>query len=176
MGLLNQLWDDTVGGQQPDQGLGRLRKLDIPPSPRFLHRSESAMDSPRSEVSESSPNPYFSSSLLDRRRSSDFHNREEEAKRVTQSIAITKPHLLQRSVSESYANSSSPSSPSPYPMSPSVRQEENIWRSVFHPGGYRSVVPGSSKYDKVEANSHSPSIHDWINTSRNHPNSKPPFR
>lgn len=154
---MNQLWDDTVGGQQPDQGLGRLRKLDIPHSPRVLQRSESVADSPRSESFSESPSEFLSSSFLERRRSSDFHMREEDAKRVTQSIAIAKPRLLERSVSDNSASSGSPGSP--FPMSPSVRRDDNIWRTMFHPGGHRSVVPGSSKFDKVDP--HSPSIHDW---------------
>ncbi|CAN6581903.1 unnamed protein product [Malus baccata var. baccata] len=39
MGLLDQLWDDTLAGPQPDSGLGKLRKHKT-----FSFRSSSATD------------------------------------------------------------------------------------------------------------------------------------
>uniref|UniRef100_A0A0E0LVI3 Uncharacterized protein n=1 Tax=Oryza punctata TaxID=4537 RepID=A0A0E0LVI3_ORYPU len=40
MGLLDQLWDETVAGPRPDSGLGKLRNSSVPSSPA------SAPDSP----------------------------------------------------------------------------------------------------------------------------------
>ncbi|RCU01271.1 hypothetical protein DVA78_19910, partial [Acinetobacter baumannii] len=40
MGLLDQLWDDTLAGPQPDSGLGKLRKHKT-----FSFRSSSATGS-----------------------------------------------------------------------------------------------------------------------------------
>ncbi|PPS03357.1 hypothetical protein GOBAR_AA17299 [Gossypium barbadense] len=39
MGLLDQLWDDTVAGPRPDNGLGKLRKHST-----FTFRSNSSKD------------------------------------------------------------------------------------------------------------------------------------
>lgn len=56
MGILKQMWDDTLGGPVPDKGVGRLRKLDIPVSP--LIRSDSAsVGSPESSDSPISQSP-----------------------------------------------------------------------------------------------------------------------
>uniref|UniRef100_J3MXS7 Uncharacterized protein n=1 Tax=Oryza brachyantha TaxID=4533 RepID=J3MXS7_ORYBR len=49
MGLLDQLWDDTVAGPRPDSGLGKLRNTSIP-RPTAL-----SVTSPRSESSSSTP-------------------------------------------------------------------------------------------------------------------------
>ncbi|XP_022145894.1 dormancy-associated protein homolog 3-like isoform X2 [Momordica charantia] len=40
MGLLDQLWDDTLAGPRPDSGLGKLRK-----QPTFSSRSTSGKES-----------------------------------------------------------------------------------------------------------------------------------
>ncbi|CAD6245361.1 unnamed protein product [Miscanthus lutarioriparius] len=56
MGLLDQLWDETVAGPRPDSGLGRLRNITIarPPSlsvdasPRAESYSSSVPSSPAS--------------------------------------------------------------------------------------------------------------------------------
>ncbi|KAL2468615.1 Dormancy/auxin associated family protein [Forsythia ovata] len=68
MGLLDQLWDDTVAGPRPDSGLGKLRK-----NATFSFRSNSGKDpeaaNPRSFGDEAG----------------------EDAVRVTRSIMIVKP-------------------------------------------------------------------------------------
>ncbi|GFP79149.1 hypothetical protein PHJA_000058400 [Phtheirospermum japonicum] len=66
MGLLDQLWDDTVAGPQPESGLGKLRKHST-----FSFRSNSSKDS----------------EVVNSGRSIG----EEDAVRVTRSIMIVKP-------------------------------------------------------------------------------------
>ncbi|KAK7258923.1 hypothetical protein RIF29_24514 [Crotalaria pallida] len=63
MGLLDQLWDDTVAGPQPENGLGKLRKHHT-----FSFQSSSGKESEAGSVE--SP---------------------EEAVRVTRSIMIVRP-------------------------------------------------------------------------------------
>jgi hypothetical protein len=70
MGLLDKLWDDTLAGPQPDNGLGKLRKHST-----FSFRSNSGKDVAGNM---SSPRSY-----------SD--DQSEEAMRVTKSIMIVKP-------------------------------------------------------------------------------------
>ncbi|XP_020421885.1 dormancy-associated protein homolog 3 isoform X1 [Prunus persica] len=69
MGLLDQLWDDTVAGPRPDIGLGKLRKHKT-----FSFRSSSAKGSSDG----GSVGSYGEDST-------------EEATRVTRSIMIVKP-------------------------------------------------------------------------------------
>ncbi|XP_020552953.1 dormancy-associated protein homolog 3 isoform X2 [Sesamum indicum] len=69
MGLLDQLWDDTVAGPRPDSGLGKLRKHST-----FSFRSNSGKES---EVADN--------------RKSFAEAAAEEAVRVTRSIMIVKP-------------------------------------------------------------------------------------
>ncbi|KAK6915612.1 Dormancy/auxin associated protein [Dillenia turbinata] len=68
MGLLDKLWDDTVAGPRPENGLGKLRKHST-----FTFRSISGKEldggSPRSQVEDGS----------------------EDAMRVTRRIMIIKP-------------------------------------------------------------------------------------
>ncbi|MBA0687409.1 hypothetical protein Goari_014952 [Gossypium aridum] len=68
MGLLDQLWDDTVAGPRPDNGLGKLRKHST-----FTFRPNSAKESDGGSV----------------RSYGDIA--PEEATRVTRSIMIVKP-------------------------------------------------------------------------------------
>ncbi|XP_022870574.1 dormancy-associated protein homolog 3-like isoform X2 [Olea europaea var. sylvestris] len=89
MGLLDQLWDDTVAGPQPDSGLGKLRK-----HATFGFRLNSGKDS-------EAANPR---SLGD--------EAGEDAVRVTRSIMIVKPQGVQKgSPPVSPAASTSPVSP-----------------------------------------------------------------
>ncbi|KAE8677697.1 Dormancy/auxin associated family protein isoform 2 [Hibiscus syriacus] len=68
MGLLDQLWDDTVAGPPPDNGLGKLRKHST-----FTFRPSSAKESDGGSVrSYGDETPH-------------------EATRVTRSIMIVKP-------------------------------------------------------------------------------------
>ncbi|KAB2059223.1 hypothetical protein ERO13_A11G268700v2 [Gossypium hirsutum] len=68
MGLLDQLWDDTVAGPRPDNGLGKLRKHST-----FTFRPNSAKESDGGSVR------------------SYGDEAPEEATRVTRSIMIVKP-------------------------------------------------------------------------------------
>ncbi|XVE63075.1 hypothetical protein DITRI_Ditri06bG0170700 [Diplodiscus trichospermus] len=68
MGLLDQLWDDTVAGPPPDNGLGKLRK-----HATFAFRPSSSKESDGGSVRS------FSNETPD------------EATRVTRSIMIVKP-------------------------------------------------------------------------------------
>ncbi|KAK4595703.1 hypothetical protein RGQ29_013977 [Quercus rubra] len=68
MGLLDQLWDDTVAGPRPESGLGKLRKHST-----FSFRSSSGKESDGGSV-----RSYGEDST-------------EEALRVTRSIMIIKP-------------------------------------------------------------------------------------
>ncbi|PON34477.1 Dormancyauxin associated [Parasponia andersonii] len=90
MGLLDQLWDDTVAGPRPENGLGKLRKYST-----FSFRSNSGKGSDGGKVrsyGEDSP---------------------EETTRVTRSIMIVRPP-------GGYQNGSPPVSPagSTPPVSP----------------------------------------------------------
>ncbi|OMP03267.1 Dormancyauxin associated [Corchorus olitorius] len=69
MGLLDQLWDDTVAGPRPDNGLGKLRKHST-----FTFR-------PNSSAKESDGGSVRSYG----------DETSEEATRVTRSIMIVKP-------------------------------------------------------------------------------------
>ncbi|CAK9328383.1 unnamed protein product [Citrullus colocynthis] len=88
MGLLEQLWDDTLAGPTPDSGLGKLRK-----HPTFSSRSASAK--------ESSEKSYEDGTTL------------EEAIKVSRRIMLVKPPSYQYGsppVSPA-ASSTPPSSP-----------------------------------------------------------------
>ncbi|KAF3454540.1 hypothetical protein FNV43_RR04988 [Rhamnella rubrinervis] len=74
MGLLDQLWDDTVAGPRPENGLGKLRKHNS-----FGLRSNSGKGSDGGSVR------------------SYGEDTSEEAKRVTRSIMIVKPPGYQNS-------------------------------------------------------------------------------
>ncbi|XP_021912144.1 dormancy-associated protein homolog 3 isoform X2 [Carica papaya] len=95
MGLLDQLWDDTVAGPRPETGLGKLRKHSS-----FSFRSTSGKESGNvRSFGDDSP---------------------EEAARVTRSIRIVKPPGYQNGSPPGYQNGSPPVSPagSTPPLSP----------------------------------------------------------
>ncbi|KAG4983399.1 hypothetical protein JHK87_028148 [Glycine soja] len=92
MGLLDHLWDDTVAGPRPENGLGKLRKHHT-----FAFRSASGKESDSGSVKsygEDSP---------------------EDAVRVTRSIMIVKPPGGNQSPSGSAPASPAGSTP---PVSP----------------------------------------------------------
>lgn len=155
MGLLDKLWDDTMGGPQPE----KLRKLEIPKSnPGSPRSSLDYGDSPREET----PGDESTLNFLERRLSAEFQRGQEEARKVTQSISISKP-AVERSTSLPSSFTGSPGS-SGF-MSSASRREENVWRSVFHPGsnkvGMDRVHAGpSGKWDKVDGKA--PSVYDWM--------------
>ncbi|XP_021912143.1 dormancy-associated protein homolog 3 isoform X1 [Carica papaya] len=101
MGLLDQLWDDTVAGPRPETGLGKLRKHSS-----FSFRSTSGKESGNvRSFGDDSP---------------------EEAARVTRSIRIVKPPGYQNGSPPGYQNGSPPVSPagSTPPLSPFSGEEE----------------------------------------------------
>ncbi|ESR46672.1 hypothetical protein WN944_007612 [Citrus x changshan-huyou] len=69
MGLLDQLWDDTVAGPRPESGLGKLRKHSS-----FSFRSSSGKESDGGNVIRS-----------------DVDETPMDAMKVTRSIMIVKP-------------------------------------------------------------------------------------
>ncbi|XP_059652384.1 dormancy-associated protein homolog 3-like isoform X2 [Cornus florida] len=71
MSLLDQLWDDTVAGPRPENGLGKLRKY-----PTFSFRSSSGKEIPEAE------------GVMVRSYGDDA---AAERIRVTRSITIVKP-------------------------------------------------------------------------------------
>ncbi|KAL3814508.1 hypothetical protein ACJIZ3_015776 [Penstemon smallii] len=95
MGLLDQLWDDTVAGPRPDSGLGRLRKYSS-----FSFRSSSGNES---EV------------VNGRRSLGEESADDQDATRVTRSITIVKQPGAQANQKDSPpvspAGSTPPASP-----------------------------------------------------------------
>ncbi|KAK4273426.1 hypothetical protein QN277_021832 [Acacia crassicarpa] len=99
MGLLDQLWDDTVAGPQPENGLGRLRK----------HKTFSVRAGSGKESCEGSVRSYDEESVA------------EEALKVTRRIMIVKP--------PGYQSASPPVSPagsSTPPVSPFSGTKESF--------------------------------------------------
>ncbi|MCL7048793.1 hypothetical protein MKW94_001292, partial [Papaver nudicaule] len=96
MGLLDQLWDDTVAGPRPDTGLGKLRKHST-----FSFRSNSG-----------------SKEVEPVARSNSEDLTEEVHRNVTRSIMIIKPRPGNLTISND--GSSAPASPagSTPPVSP----------------------------------------------------------
>ncbi|KAK3418632.1 hypothetical protein EUGRSUZ_H04545 [Eucalyptus grandis] len=74
MGLLDQLWDDTVAGPRPESGLGKLRKFST-----FSSRSNSGKESEGGGRMKAYGDPDATPS------------EEAAAIRVTRSITIVKP-------------------------------------------------------------------------------------
>ncbi|XP_075501277.1 dormancy-associated protein homolog 3-like [Primulina tabacum] len=97
MGLLDQLWDDTVAGPPPDNGPGKLRK-----------RSNFSFESNSGKESEGS------------NRNSMGEEAAEDATRVTRSILIIKPQQL--SVKDSPPVSPAGSTPPVSPFSGGGRE------------------------------------------------------
>ncbi|KAK9735474.1 hypothetical protein RND81_04G207800 [Saponaria officinalis] len=96
MGLLEQLWDDTVAGPHPDSGLGKLRKFNTF-SPRSKDNNE-GMSSGRSYGEDSATTGGDNS----------------DGVKVTRSIMIVKPPGYQQSAGSAPA---SPAGSTP-PVSP----------------------------------------------------------
>ncbi|XP_075510206.1 dormancy-associated protein homolog 3 isoform X1 [Primulina tabacum] len=99
MGLLDQLWDDTVAGPLPDNGLGKLRKHST-----FSFRSNSPKESEGSS------------------RRSMGEEAAEDVTRVTRSIMIVKPQQL--SMKDSPPVSPAGSTPPVSPFSGKVEGEK----------------------------------------------------
>jgi len=147
MGLLDKLWDDTLAGPRPDNGLGKLRKTGS---------AISAMGSPSSpEVEEGL------SRWRERRASAEFQQLNDEARTVTQSITILKPPGYLRSLSLDIPSSPAASSPLNSPSSVTPRERENPWRSRKK----NNNVPGDAKSGPEKsprAEPRSPTVYDWV--------------
>ena len=91
MGLLDQLWDDTVAGPRPDSGLGKLRK--------FASFSPSSSAS----VAAAAPSPTAEGAAAG----------SSAPPAVTRSITMLRPAALSVITSPRSESSSAPSSPSP---------------------------------------------------------------
>uniref|UniRef100_A0A0D9XE31 Auxin-repressed protein n=1 Tax=Leersia perrieri TaxID=77586 RepID=A0A0D9XE31_9ORYZ len=140
MGLLDQLWDDTVAGPRPDSGLGKLRKY--------------ASFSPSSSTAMASPSPA-SAAAAD----------VAAPTAVTRSITILRPPALSVTSprgSES-GSSSTPSSPasvpdSPFGSAPTPKGAEG-WKKLR-----RKAARMGDGVDAAGAGGQprSPTVYDWV--------------
>lgn len=148
MGLLDKLWDDTLAGPRPENGLGKLRKYG---------GTNSAMASPSTPEIEEGLNR-----LRERRSSAEFQQLNDEARQVTQSITIVKPPGYLRSLSVDTPSSPAASSPLNSPSSLTPRERENPWRSKMK----NNNVPGGDQKRGFEksprAEPRSPTVYDWV--------------
>ncbi|OVA02631.1 Dormancyauxin associated [Macleaya cordata] len=117
MGLLDQLWDDTVAGPRPESGLGKLRKHST-----FAFRSNSGK-----EVESDGGNVRSYGGDL-----------TEEAKSVTRSIMIIKPRGNQ-----TVGNGSAPASPA---GSTPPSKKVLISRGAFVDFGYVDISVGPKRH------------------------------
>jgi len=138
MGLLDQLWDDSLAGPCPDSGLDYLRKIAITNS---------------SMAPASAPGEEGLSTLRKCRASAQYQLSNDEKSRVTQSITIIKPPGNLRSLSLDIPSSTAGSSPPISPSSLTPGERENPWRSHKH-------KKGSEKYPRAEPRS--PTVYDWV--------------
>nr|ABK22370.1 unknown [Picea sitchensis] len=141
--MLDKIWDDTLGGPQPDSGLGRLRM-------------------------NSSFNSTHGSAAAGKLQVGSLDVHEMSSKEGSDGNRVTgKPQKFnfQRSLSmEGSSSASPPASPtvaSSSSASSTPRYRENVWRSVFHPGSnINTKTIGSQKFDKAEPQS--PTVYDWL--------------
>jgi hypothetical protein len=146
MGLLDKLWDDTLAGPRPENGLGKLRKTGS---------AISAMASPSPPEVEEGLNR-----LKERRASAEFQQLNDEAKQVTQSITIIKPPGYLRSLSLDSPSSPAVLSPINSPSSLTPRERENPWRSKKKNTVPRDGKSGTEKSPRAEPRS--PTVYDWV--------------
>ncbi|KAK3121864.1 hypothetical protein QOZ80_8BG0662030 [Eleusine coracana subsp. coracana] len=137
MGLLDQLWDETVAGPRPDSGLGKLRKYSsFPPSSSISSWSSSA---PAAAAANNDPPPPAA---------------------VTRSITIARPPALTVDASprgESYS-SSVPDSPASTPDSPfgsATTPKGEGWRKLRR-------KPKPSEGQEAIVGPRSPTVYDWV--------------
>lgn len=132
MGLLDQLWDDTVAGPRPEHGLGRLRKY--------------ASFSPSSAAAGTTAAP----------------SADVAAPAVTRSITILRPPALSvTSPCSESGSGSAPSSPASVPDSPlgtaTTPREESGWSKLRRKG--RMAADGT---DASPGTPRSPTVYDWV--------------
>ncbi|XBH92202.1 dormancy-associated protein homolog 3-like [Triticum urartu] len=134
MGLLDQLWDDTVAGPRPDHGLGRLRKY-ASFSPSSAAAGTTAAAVPSADVA---------------------------APAVTRSITILRPPALSVTSPRSESGSgSAPSSPASVPDSPfgtaTTPRGESGWSKLRRKG--RMAADG---IEASPGTPRSPTVYDWV--------------
>jgi hypothetical protein len=134
MGLLDQLWDDTVAGPRPDHGLGKLRKYaSFPPS------STSAASGAAGGVAAAA------------------------TPAVTRSITILRPPALSVTSPRSESGSA-PSSPASVPDSPfgttATTPRGEGW-SKFRRKGRMAAADGSTDVASP-GTPRSPTVYDWV--------------
>eukprot|EP00271_Cylindrocystis_brebissonii_P012121 TRINITY_DN3022_c0_g1_i1.p1 TRINITY_DN3022_c0_g1~~TRINITY_DN3022_c0_g1_i1.p1 ORF type:complete len:169 (-),score=14.96 TRINITY_DN3022_c0_g1_i1:2079-2585(-) len=165
MGLLDTLWDDTMGGSQPDSGLGKLRKLAVPASPQspfglgaaFSPRTSLDYDSPRSSIVGSPGNGMTAD---DRARRTSLDSVVGSPRAVTRSITIARSPIERAT-----------SLPSAFGTSPSgYRRDEKVRRNVFGvPDSLDRTASGSVAHSVAENRRVSgegttpPVVYDWYN-------------
>lgn len=148
MGLLDKLWDDTLAGPRPENGLGKLRKNGS---------TNSAMANPSSSDIDEGLNR-----LKERRSSAELQQLNDEARQVTQSITILKPPAYLRSLSVDTPSSPATSSPLNSPSSLTPRERENPWRSKKNNNNVAGV-DGKRGFEKSpRAEPRSPTVYDWV--------------
>uniref|UniRef100_K3ZWL5 Uncharacterized protein n=2 Tax=Setaria TaxID=4554 RepID=K3ZWL5_SETIT len=139
MGLLDQLWDDTVAGPRPDSGLGKLRKY------------ASFSPSSSSSVSAAAASPP----------AAEGASRAVPVPPVTRSITMLRPSALSVATSPRSESSSAPSSPaSGAPDSPfgaATTPKGEGWKKLRRKGRMAAAdgadTPGTPR---------SPTVYDWV--------------
>ncbi|CAL5081617.1 unnamed protein product [Urochloa decumbens] len=139
MGLLDQLWDDTVAGPRPDSGLGKLRKYaSFSPSSSSYQVPAAAAATPAAEGAVAAAPPP-----------------------VTRSITMLRPSALSVATSPRSESSSAPSSPaSGAPDSPfgaATTPKGEGWKKLRRKGRMAAAdgadAPGTPR---------SPTVYDWV--------------
>lgn len=136
MGLLDQLWDDTVAGPRPDSGLGKLRKY-----ASFSPSSSAAAPSPTAEGAAAGSG--------------------SAPPAVTRSITMLRPAALSVITSPRSESSSTPSSPSPAsgppdsPFGAATTPKGEGWKKLRRKGRMADGgdAPGTPR---------SPTVYDWV--------------
>ncbi|PAN12585.1 hypothetical protein GQ55_2G266400 [Panicum hallii var. hallii] len=139
MGLLDQLWDDTVAGPRPDSGLGKLRK--------YASFSPSSSSSVSAAAAASPPAEGAASGA-------------GAAPPVTRSISMLRPSALSVVTSPRSESSSAPSSPaSGAPDSPfgaATTPKGEGWKKLRRKG--RMAADGAD----APGTPRSPTVYDWV--------------
>ncbi|KAK3130139.1 hypothetical protein QOZ80_6BG0489470 [Eleusine coracana subsp. coracana] len=134
MGLLDQLWDDTVTGPRPDSGLGKLRKY-ASFSPSSSSSASAAASAPAEGVA--------------------------GVPAVTRSITILRPPALTVTSprSESSSAPSSPASAGPdSPFGAATTPKGEGWKKLRRMGSRMAAADGA----EAPGTPRSPTVYDWV--------------
>ncbi|CAN6204554.1 unnamed protein product [Urochloa humidicola] len=143
MGLLDQLWDDTVAGPRPDSGLGKLRKY------ASFSPSSSSYQVPAAAAAAPPPGAEGAGGAV------------AAPPPVTRSITMLRPSALSVATSPRSESSSAPSSPaSGAPDSPfgsATTPKGEGWKKLRRKGRMAAAdgsdAPGTPR---------SPTVYDWV--------------